>query len=116
MESTVEKESNLYYVNVFQAHFLGGMPFLEQKEELELLKEALLEITTGDMNKWIHSWATDSSQIVVVSGNDKDYKYLTKEQILNIMAGVIKDLKPEVVERKAPEAFDLKLQGGRSRK
>ena len=117
MESTVEKESNLYYVNVFQAHFLGGMPFLEQKEELELLKEALLEITTGDMNKWIHSWATDSSQIVVVSGNDKDYKYLTKEQILNIMAGVSKkDLKPEVVERKAPEAFDLKLQGGTIKK
>ena len=34
MESTVEKESNLYYVNVFQAHFLGGMPFLEQKRSL----------------------------------------------------------------------------------
>lgn len=117
MESAVEKESNQYYVTVFQNHFLSGMPFHKQKEELDLLKEALLEITTEDMNEWIRSWATDTSRIVVVSGNDKDYNYLTKEQILDIMAKVSeKDLKPEMVERKTPEPFDLKLQAGTIKK
>ena len=117
MESAVEKESNPYYVTVFQNHFLNGMPFRKQEEELDLLKEALLEITTEDMNDWIRSWATDSSRVVVVYGNDKDYSYLTKEQILDIMAKVSeKDLKPEIVEHKTPEPFDLKLQAGTIKK
>lgn len=117
MESAVEKESNQYYVTVFQNHFLSGMPFHDQREELDLLKEALLEITPEDMNDWIRSWATDTSRIVVVSGNDKDYNYLTKEQILDIMAKVSeKDLKPEVIEHKTPEPFDLKLQAGTIKK
>ena len=37
MESEVEKESNPYYVSVFQNHFLAGMPFHEQPVELGLL-------------------------------------------------------------------------------
>ena len=117
MESEVEKESNPYYVSVFQNHFLAGMPFHEQPVELGLLKEALLEITAEDMSDWIHSWANDSNQIVVVSGNDKDYKYLTKDDILNIMAKVAeKDIEPEVEEHKTPEPFDLQLQAGTIRK
>ena len=117
MESVAEKQSNSYYVSVFQNHFLSGMPFHEQPEELELLKEALLEITAEDMNDWVHSWANDSSQIVVVSGNDKDYNYLTKEQVLSIMAKVAeKDIQPEVEEHKTPEPFDLKLQAGTIKK
>lgn len=117
MESVAEKQSNAYYVSVFQNHFLGGMPFHEQPEELEQLKEALLEITAEDMNDWVHSWANDSSQIVVVSGNDKDYNYLTKEQVLSIMAKVAeKDIQPEVEEHKTPEPFDLKLQAGTIKK
>ena len=82
-----------------------------------MLKEALLEITPEDMNAWIHSWATDSNQIIVVSGNDKDYKYLTKDQALDVMAKVAeKDIQPETIERKTPEGFDLKLQGGTIKK
>ena len=69
------------------------------------------------MSHWIHSWANDSNQIVVVSGNDKDYKYLTKDDILNIMAKVAeKDIEPEVEEHKTPEPFDLQLQAGTIRK
>ena len=117
MESAVEKESNPYYVNVFQANFLSGTPFHDQKEELDLLKEALLEITTEDMNAWVRSWASDTSRVVVVSGNDKDYKYLTKEQVLDIMAKVgEKDLTPEVVEHEIPAGFDLGLQAGTIKK
>lgn len=117
MESAAEKESNPYYVSVFQSHFLSGLPFREQSEELDVLKEALLEITPEDMNTWIHSWATDSNRIIVVSGNDKDYNYLTKEQALDIMAKVAeKDIQPEVIEHKTPEGFDLKLQAGTIKK
>ncbi|MEI3422342.1 MAG: hypothetical protein V8R91_15515 [Butyricimonas faecihominis] len=117
MESAAEKESIQYYVSVFQSHFLSGLPFREQSEELDVLKEALLEITPEDMATWIHSWATDSNRIIVVSGNDKDYKYLTKEQALDIMAKVAeKDIQPEVIEHKTSEGFDLKLQAGRSRR
>ena len=117
MERAAEKESNPYYVSVFQSHFLSGLPFREQSEELDVLKEALLEITPEDMNAWIHSWATDSNQIIVVSGNDKDYKYLTKDQALDVMAKVAKkDIQPETIERKIPEGFDLKLQGGTIKK
>ena len=69
------------------------------------------------MNTWIHSWATDSNRIIVVSGNDKDYKYLTKDQALDVMAKVAeKDIQPETIERKTPEGFDLKLQGGTIKK
>lgn len=32
MESAAEKESNSYYVSVFQSHFLSGLPFREQSE------------------------------------------------------------------------------------
>lgn len=117
MESAVEKESNPYYVTVFQNHFLTGTPFYEQEEELALLKEALLEITPEDMKEWIHSWATDSSQIVVVSGNDKNYGYLTKDEIQNIIHKVSKmELKPETEERYEPEPFDLQLTPGTIKK
>ena len=113
MERAAEKESNPYYVSVFQSHFLSGLPFREQSEELDVLKEALLEITPEDMNAWIHSWATDSNRIIVVSGNDKDYKYLTKEQALGVMAKVAeKDIQPETIERKIPEGFDSETPRG----
>lgn len=111
LEQNLNQNQNNYYTHLFKSNFLNGTPYPDMKEEIEKSRETILEFTPEDMREWLNSWSTDHRNItLLISGNDPNYDYLSRNQMLGIMEKIQKaEIRQENDKKEIPVFFDLQL-------
>ena len=114
-EKNKDKFPNEVYVQMYQNNFLEGKPITSIEEDISLSREILLKITAKDIQDWIASWNNNSKNwVFMMQGNDPDYDFPTKEEIVNIMQAA-KDVEATTAteEIKAVPLLDYEVEGGK---
>lgn len=114
-EKNMDKLRNEVYVSAYRYHFLENIPVIEPEERNRLTRICLEKLTVEDVNRWIHTWSDqEKNRVFIVAGSDKDYDYLTKEDIVGAWEDVRdSELEPEVFDRDTLPMIDFDIVPGR---
>lgn len=114
LEKTIHENQNDYYTDLFKNHFLNGTPCPDMQEEIAKSRETILEFTPDDMRQWITSWANDRNQTILITGNEAQYPYLTREEVLAVTDSIRQsEIQQTETTKEIPVFFDLQVQAGK---
>ena len=113
-EKNIDKLPNDVYVQIYQNNFLEGKPITSIEEDIAYSRVLLAELTAKDFHDWIASWNSDfKNWVFLMQGNDPNYDFPTKEEIIDILKDAQKVESTGVEEEiKAVPLLDYEVKGG----
>lgn len=113
-EKNKDKFPNEVYVQIYQNNFLEGKPITSIEEDITLSREILSELSAKDFHDWIASWNNnDENWVFIMQGNNPNYDFPSKEEIIDIMHKVRKaEYTVQEEEVKAVPLLDFEVKGG----
>lgn len=113
-EKHKDKMPNEVYVQIYQNNFLEGKPITSIEEDIAYSREILAELTAKDFHDWIASWNNDfKNWVFTMQGNNANYNYPTKEEIIDILKDARNVESSEQEEEiKAVPLLDYEVKGG----
>lgn len=74
-----DKISSKVFINQYLNHFLKGEAIISMDYSYEFYNENLESISLDDLNKMIKNWVSESNQIILLKGAEKDKEILPSE-------------------------------------
>lgn len=114
-DKNLDKLTNNVFVSAYRYHFLEGVPLIEPEERNRLTRECLEQMTVEEVNRWVQSWCKSrKNQVFVVAGPQKEYAYLTEEDISGAWEDIRDaDLETEVFQVDTLPLIDFQIVSGR---
>lgn len=112
--SQSDKRTNDQLGKECQGHYLFNNPMPDTDYLESFFKKQIQTITAKELQNKLKEWYTDKNRVIVVSGPEKEGKtYLTKEQVLNVIATAEnKHSKKKKSNITIAPLFDKELSGG----
>lgn len=117
LKETEKKQDYLpndVYVQLYQNNFLEKNPVTTIAEDIALSRKILATLSIDDMKQWMSRWDGDHNWVFMMQGNNPDYDFPTREEIISMMKEVrTAELKHAGREIEAVPLMDFEVSGGK---